>query len=83
MVVNGRKRSGLMKSAVKTGIIAVRIDPALKDRAEAIAKEDRRSVSSWVEGLIAREVASLAAAGPNVEQPAPPSSRKSREKAPD
>ena len=46
-----------MKSAVKTGIIAVRIEPEIKERAEAIAAIERRSISSWVGALIADKVA--------------------------
>ena len=45
-----------MKSAVKTGIIAVRLEPEIKRRAESIAAEDGRTVSAWVGRLIAREV---------------------------
>jgi predicted transcriptional regulator len=48
-----------MKTGVKTGVIAVRIDPDLKERAETLAKQERRSVSSWVEVLIAEKVAAL------------------------
>lgn len=48
-----------MKSGVKSGVIAVRIDPDLKERAEALAEKERRSVSSWVEVLIADKVAAL------------------------
>lgn len=48
-----------MKTGVKTGVIAVRIDPDLKERAETLAKQERRSVSSWVEVLIADRVAAL------------------------
>jgi hypothetical protein len=32
------------------------MDGDLKSKAEALAKADRRSLSSWIEGLIAREV---------------------------
>jgi len=46
-----------MKSAVKTGIIAVRLEPEVKRRAESIAAEDGRTVSAWVGRLIARAVA--------------------------
>jgi predicted HicB family RNase H-like nuclease len=45
-----------MKGAVKTGIIAVRLEPEIKRRAEAIAAADGRTVSAWVGRLIAREV---------------------------
>ena len=45
-----------MKGAVKTGIIAVRLEPEVKRRAEAVAAEDGRTVSAWVGRLIAREV---------------------------
>jgi predicted DNA-binding protein len=45
-----------MKGAVKTGVIAVRLEPEMKQRAEAIAAEDGRTVSAWVGRLIAREV---------------------------
>jgi predicted HicB family RNase H-like nuclease len=48
-----------MKTGGKTGVIAVRIDPDLKERAETLAKQERRSVSSWVEVLIADKVAAL------------------------
>jgi len=46
-----------MKPRVKTEVIAVRIDPALKERAEELAARDRRTMSSWVEVLIADRVA--------------------------
>jgi predicted DNA-binding protein len=46
-----------MKSAVKTGIIAVRLEPEIKRRAESIAAEDGRTVSAWVGRLIASAVA--------------------------
>jgi predicted transcriptional regulator len=36
--------------------ISVRVDADLKAKAEALAKADRRTLSSWVEALIAREV---------------------------
>ena len=49
-----------MKSRVKTEVIAVRLDPALKERAEELAARDRRTMSSWVEVLIADKVAALA-----------------------
>ena len=59
-----------MKSAVKSGIIAVRIEPDIKERAEALAAAERRSISSWVGGLIADKVA----AAPVLNRP-----RKTRE----
>jgi hypothetical protein len=59
-----------IKGVAKTGIIAVRVDPSLKARAEAIAAEDGRSVSSWVERLIAREI----------EVHSPPANRRPRAK---
>jgi predicted HicB family RNase H-like nuclease len=40
----------------KISRLGIRIDPALKAKAEALAKADRRSLSSWVEALVAREV---------------------------
>jgi hypothetical protein len=58
-----------MKPLVKTEVIAVRVEPELKRKAEKMAAKDRRTMSSWVEVLIAREVA----ANP------PPRGRKARE----
>ena len=69
-LVNGREWWVLMKSAVKSGIIAVRIEPDIKERAEALAAAERRSISSWVGGLIADKVA----AAPVLNRP-----RKTRE----
>jgi hypothetical protein len=37
-----------MKPPVKTEVIAVRIEPDLKERIEQRAADDRRTVSSWV-----------------------------------
>jgi predicted transcriptional regulator len=48
-----------MKTRVKTEVIAIRIDPDLKERAESLAAKDRRTMSSWVEVLIADKVAAL------------------------
>jgi predicted transcriptional regulator len=44
----------------KDAAISVRVDPELKEKAETLAKADRRTLSSWVEALIAREVARTA-----------------------
>lgn len=46
-----------MKPRVKTEVIAVRIEPELKEKAEKLAARDRRTMSSWVEVLIADRVA--------------------------
>lgn len=46
-----------MKPLVKTEVIAVRVDPDLKRKAEKMAAKDRRTMSSWVEVLIADKVA--------------------------
>jgi predicted HicB family RNase H-like nuclease len=46
----------------KDSRLAIRIDPVLKEKAEALAKADRRTLSSWVEGLIEREVEKAEAA---------------------
>jgi predicted HicB family RNase H-like nuclease len=46
---------------VKTGRAAIRLDGDLKAKAEAYAKADRRSLSAWVEALIAREIERLEA----------------------
>lgn len=51
----------------------MRIEPDIKERAEAIAAGERRSISSWVGGLIADKVAAAEAARP------PARSRKPRE----
>ena len=48
-----------MKTRVKTEVIAIRIDPDLKERAEILAARDRRTMSSWVEVLIAEKVAAF------------------------
>lgn len=40
----------------KISRLGIRVDADLKEKAEALAKADRRSLSSWVEALIAREV---------------------------
>lgn len=59
-----------MKPPVKTEVIAVRVEPDLKERIEQRAADDRRTVSSWV-----------AAALVDALGPPPTRSRKSREKA--
>jgi predicted HicB family RNase H-like nuclease len=38
--------------------LGIRIDADLKAKAEALARADRRSLSSWVVALIAREIES-------------------------
>ncbi|MBC7285842.1 YlcI/YnfO family protein [Hoeflea sp.] len=37
----------------KTASIGIRVDPELKEAIDAAAKEDRRSVASYIEKLIA------------------------------
>jgi predicted transcriptional regulator len=49
-----------MKPRVKTEVIAVRIEPELKERAEELAAMERRTMSSWLEVLIAEKVAASA-----------------------
>jgi predicted DNA-binding protein len=46
-----------MKSGVKTGVVAVRLEPEIKQRAEEIAANDGRTMSAWVGRLIASAVA--------------------------
>lgn len=46
---------------VKVGRVALRMDADLKEKVEDLAKADRRSLSSWIEALIAREVARIEA----------------------
>lgn len=46
-----------MKSAAKTGVVAVRLEPEIKQRAEEIAADDGRTMSAWVGRLIAEKVA--------------------------
>lgn len=41
----------------KDAAISVRIDPDIKAKADALARADRRTLSAWVEALVAREVA--------------------------
>ena len=37
--------------------ILIRVTPTLKKRAESLAKVERRSLSSWIEGLIVEKIA--------------------------
>ena len=53
-----------MKGAGKSETIAVRLEPLLKALAEASAAEEGRSVSSWVERLIRREMDARAPSTP-------------------
>ncbi len=40
----------------KTAAIGIRVEPELKERIEAAAKSDRRSVASYLEKLIADDL---------------------------
>ena len=51
-----------MKSGTKTGVVAVRLEPDIKQRAEEIAADDGRTMSAWVGRLIARAVAEASTA---------------------
>jgi hypothetical protein len=51
------------QSYVAMNIIMVRLAPDIKEGAEALAAAERRSISSWVGGLIADKVAAARAQG--------------------
>jgi predicted HicB family RNase H-like nuclease len=63
----------MMENARRSTNILIRVTPDLKERAERLAKAERRSLSSWVEGLIMEKIAAD-------EMERPPAPRKPRAK---
>ncbi len=62
-----------MDSEKRSANILIRAAPSLKERAERIAKTERRSLSAWIEGLIVDRVAAA-----DAERPEPTARKRER-----